>query len=225
MTKTLTAPTMSPEPAALAITTCPLLPETRDALLEAVGGHVAFTSEAEAEEVFAVLDKVFPAISWSDDPSPTSPASPLFDAVNAAASSSKVDQERTKLLYDLILNPARPIAPATVSVEDLRIGLDNAARRLHEVADALDNASDAVKAAIDMQVALADEVSEKLVVRLAPSAVVVMTARDAAPALRSAAEATEARAQSLRSLPPAVPAQDAGRCSRGTCALRGSKRA
>ncbi|EGY23896.1 hypothetical protein [Nitratidesulfovibrio liaohensis] len=215
MTMKLTAPTMSPEPAALTITTCPLLPETRDALLEAVGDHVAFTSEAEAEEVFAVLDKVFPAISWSDDPGPTSPASPLFDAINAAASSGKVDRERTKPLYDLILNPARPIDPATVSVEDLRIELDNAARRLHEVADALDNASDAVKAAIDMEVALADEVSEALVVRLAPSAIVVMTARDAAPALRSAAEATEARARSLRSVAP----------TRGTCALRGSKRA
>ncbi|WCB45344.1 hypothetical protein [Nitratidesulfovibrio vulgaris] len=215
MTMKLTAPTMSPEPAALTITTCPLLPETRDALLEAVGDHVAFTSEAEAEEVFAVLDKVFPAISWSDDPGPTSPASPLFDAINAAASSGKVDQERTKLLYGLILNPARHIDPATVSVEDLRIGLDNVARRLHEVADALGNAADAVKAVIDIEVALADEVSEELIVRLAPSAIAITTYRDAVLVMRSAAEATEARARSLRSVAPA----------RVTCALRGLKRA
>ncbi|MEG6504481.1 hypothetical protein [Nitratidesulfovibrio sp. 1201_IL3209] len=137
---------------------------------------------------------------------------------------------RTLAVYDLILEPTRPIDVDAVSREDLRLALDNAARRLHEVAEALDRAAEAVKEVIDVDVALevarsGVTVADETITRLAPSAIAVMTYREAVVAVREAAEATEARAQTLRSMAPVLNTCAARRRTRGTCALRGCKRA
>lgn len=118
-----------------------------------------------------------------------------------------------------------PTAAPAPAGRTLYVAVSTAARRLHELADALDHAASAVKDAASLEASLAPEITEEMVNRLTPAIQMATRLQDLRHIMREAAEETEARAQSLRSLPPAVPAQDAGRCSRGTCVLRGSRRA
>ena len=118
-----------------------------------------------------------------------------------------------------------PNAASAPAGRTLYVAVSTAARRLHELADALDHAASAVKDAASLEASLAPEITEEMVSRLTPAIQMATRLQDLRHIMREAAEETEARAQSLRSLPPAVPAQDAGRCSCGGCALRGRKRA
>lgn len=114
--------------------------------------------------------------------------------------------------------------PTRLAGRTLHVAVSTAARRLQEVADALDHAAVALKDAASLEASLAPKITKKMPDGLTPSTQMATQLHDLHHIMREAAEATQARARALRLMTFAPRACAARHRTCEICALRGCKR-